>query len=201
MTTKKIKFSNGITKEMTFDEVEKQFSDMLNLFANNAIRRMTYNKPEKQDVLQELRFELWQAYERYDHERAVFSTYAHYRLKLAIVKVVNPMFAKKRINIYGEVSINDVVPGDEGDVEIADAIGFDDSSFDDVEFQVFVENLEKQLTESEKVLLQALVSKKEISITQIGQMFGITRQAANKRMLVFKDKLAKILIKNGYAVA
>lgn len=200
MTTKTIRFSNGVSKEMTFEEVEKQFNRMLNRFAENTINRIVYNKPEKDDLMQELRYELWEAFDRYDSDLAVFSTFATYRLKLAVNKVVNPMMAKKRTNVYGEVSMNSLMKSDEDEAEYGDLIGELDESYEDIEFAAFITKLSQQLTEPEQIMLKSLINKKEFSVAKLGEELGITRMGAHLKLKQFKEKMAHILISTGYAV-
>jgi RNA polymerase sigma factor (sigma-70 family) len=197
--TKTIKFSNGIEKEMTFEEVVKKFTPLMNRTANIALGKIVYNAPEKEDVMQELRYELWEAYKRYDG-RAAFITYATYRLKLAINKIITPLFAQKRTNTYGQISANEMLENGDGEVELIDTLGVVDEELLSADFRALIVELEKNLDSTEKLMLQTLISKKDFSVVELSKKLNMSRQGANKKLNKFKIKMAKLLQDSQYYV-
>lgn len=195
--TKIIKFSNGKEMEMTFEQVEKKFTPLMYRTARIAVGKIVFNAPEIEDVMQELRYELWEAYSRYDG-RGAFITYATYRLKLGINKIITPLFAQKRTNTYGQVSMNQCVETGDDEVELIDVIGDVDSELENSEFLAFVQQLESQLDSTEKLMLKSLISKKDFSVVELGKILNMSRQGANKKLNKFKEKMAIILKENQY---
>ena len=71
MTTKtrKIRFSNGEIKEMTFEEVRESFKPMAFKAMKVANNKFVFNSVEEEDFMQELEIEIWRAYDQYDLDR------------------------------------------------------------------------------------------------------------------------------------
>lgn len=183
--------------EMTFEEVLKQFERMIERFARLAIEKIVYNKPEKEELLQELRLQVWEAYRRYNGENA-FSTYLHYRLKHGIHRGTVKSFAQKRINEAGTTSLNEIVGGDGDELELEGLIGEEDLELTSLDFREFVMELEKKLDENEKKILKVLMDKQDFSVQDLADQLRISRQAANKKVNKFREKLEKIMKETGY---
>lgn len=199
MTKKDIKFKGGVIKQMTFEEVLKQFDDMMHSFANEALEKIVYNKPEREEIMQELRLQTWVAYEKYNGKHA-FSTYLHYRLQHGIGKATSKLYAKKRTNKKGITSLNEIISGAENDTELEDLLGEDDFNIDSLEFIEFVAELEKQLDPCEIKILRVLMDKNDYSVQNLADELGMSRQGANKKVNKFKEKMANILIETGYII-
>lgn len=197
---KEIRFAKGVVKEMTYEEVLTKFTPLMNKFANAKLNQMAYenhNKPEKDELLQELRLEVWEAYKRYDKTQAVFSTFLYYRLKLGLTRGTNKYYAQKRNNEAGEVSFSSTLNGDT-ETTLESAVGEFDAGFGATEFGKFIMDLEKTLTDREKMYLQILMSDGSYTVQNMADEMGLTRQGVNKAFNKFKEKLEKILLEQNY---
>lgn len=195
-TTKTIILSEGKKKEMTFEEVLEQFDDMLHKYANDSIQKVVFNKPEKDDVMQELRVQTWEAYKRYNGDNA-FSTYLVYRLKLGVGNATTKMYAQKRTNTHGSISLNELF-SESDDFEFGGLLGEEDYNIQSLAFRDFVNYLEKILNPLEKKMLYLLTNKHEYSVSDLAVELGISRQAVNKKVVRFREKLEKIMKQTGY---
>ena len=194
---KNIILTGGVVKSMDFEEVLKQFKDMVNRTANETLGKIIYNKPEREDLIQELNLQVWETFERYDEEHA-FSTFLHYRLQLGVNKYTMGNYAKKRQN-NGVSSLNETIKGEGGnDVEISDRIGDVDEEIVSLEFREFLTYLEKILSEDEILILSSLMNKKDFSVADLAIEWGVSRVAANNRVRKFKERLAGIMRGTGY---
>ena len=192
--TKTIILSNGVAKKMTYEDVLKQFDRMLNKFANHTIERINYNKPEKEEVMQELRLATWEAYQRYDG-RGAFSTYLVPRLKLGVRRSTMGMYAKKRINEYGAtISSNSLVSSDgESENQLENLLGEDDLKINSIDFIDFMKQLVSELKPCEKKTLRVLLDKGDFTVVDLANELKISRQAANKKVNNLKQKVALIM--------
>ena len=119
---KQIKLSNGVTKIMTFEEVLNQFTPMIIKATNIAIGKFG-NNIEREDMIQEMKFEAWEAYEEYNGANA-FSTFLHYKLMKVTGNEAQKITAQKRSSA-GTVSMNATV-GDGDDFTLQDMFSSDD---------------------------------------------------------------------------
>jgi RNA polymerase sigma factor (sigma-70 family) len=194
---KNIVLSGGIVQAMTFEEVLKQFKDMINRTANETLNKIVYNKPEREDLIQELNLQCWEAFERYDEKHA-FSTYLHYRLQLGVNKYTMGNYAKKRQN-NGVSSLNEPIKGKDGaEVEVSDRIGALDQDMMSLEFRDFMEYLEKILSDDELVTMHSLMNKKDLSVADLAIEWGVSRVTANNRVRKLKTRLAGIMRGTGF---
>lgn len=194
---KNIILTGGVIKSMDFEEVLKQFKDMINRAANETLGKIIYNKPEREDLIQELNLQCWEAFERYDEQHA-FSTYLHYRLQLGVNKYTMGNYAKKRQN-NGLTSLNETIKGEGGkEVEISDRIGEVDEEIVSLEFREFLIYLEKVLSGDELMILTSLMNKKDFSVADLAIEWGISRVAANNRVRKFKERMAGIMRGTGF---
>lgn len=195
--TKKIILTGGVVKEMSFNEVLHQFKDMVNQAANQTLNKIVYNKPEREDLIQELNLQVWEAYERYDEKHA-FSTYLHYRLQLGVNKYTMGNYAKKRQN-KGITSLDEPVKGKgDANLNITEVIGDLDEDMVSLEFREFMDYLETILSGDELMILTCMINKKEFSVADLAIEWGISRVAANNRVRKFRERLAGIMRGTGY---
>lgn len=195
---KNIVLGNGEVRLMTFEETLSQFDNMIQKKANETMGKVNYNSGiERDDILQELRFQCWEAYKRYNGKNA-FSTFLHFRLKLgASISIGN--FAEKRKNngilsLDFENSKND----DNENVSFEGMLGVEDLEFASVEFNDFVQYLEKILSNDEQLMLYSLLNKKEFSVQDLADEWGVSRTAANNRVRKFREKMVNILKDSNY---
>jgi RNA polymerase sigma factor (sigma-70 family) len=194
--TKTIILSDRGPVEMTYEEVLKQFTPMIEKFAWTACNKSDFNKPDHEEVLQELKLQTWIAYERYDGTNA-FSTYLVFYLQGAIHRSTFKMYAKKRNNEAGFISLNQSA-SDEDEMSIESVIGEEDVDISSLAFRDFIENLEKNIDPVEKKILRLFMDKTDYSVRDLGDELGISRQGANKKVIKFKHKMAKILTDAGF---
>lgn len=198
MTTKAIKLSNGVIKQMSFEEVLEQFDGMIKRFANEALEKIIYNKPEREELMQELRIQVWEAYKRYDGKHA-FSTYLHFRLQHGIHRVTMKLYAQKRTNEKGVISLNKVIGGgDDSEQELENLFGEEDLEITSLTFREFMVELEKKMDLSEKKMLKVLLNRNDYSVQDLANELGISRQGANKKVNKFKKKMANLMIESGF---
>lgn len=200
---KQVILSNGVVKEMTYEEVLKQFNPMMNRFANSAIDKVVYNKPEKEELLQEMRIQAWTAFKRYDEIHA-FSTCLVPRLQHAIHKSTSKMYAQKRKKTGFEHSIDEVLSSEDGEgggFAYGSILGEEDAEMSSLDFREFISGLENKLTDAEKKMIRVLIEKEDgYSVQDFADDEGISRQGANKRLTKFKEKMEYLLLSSGYAV-
>jgi RNA polymerase sigma factor (sigma-70 family) len=195
--TKAIILSNGVVKNMTFEEVLKQFEKMINGFAYQALNSFVYNGPEKDELIQELHIQVWEAYRRYNGKNA-FSTYLHPRLQHGVTRATQKIFAKKRQAAKGITSLNTMIGSEEGESELEHLLGEEDYELTSVEFRDFMNHLEKTLDSCEKLMLKSLLDKNDFSIQNLADTLGMSRQGANKKYNKFKEKMANMMEEVGY---
>lgn len=203
---KAIILSNGVVKEMTFEQVLDQFKPMMNKWAYSALNKIVYSssKPDKEELLQEMRIQAWTAFQRYDEIHA-FSTILVPRLQHAIHVSTNKMYAQKRTRKghQFELTMDEVMSGDngEGGGSLAGLLGEEDEGLVSLEFREFIEGLEKRLDDVEKKMVRVLIEKEDgYSVQDFANEEGISRQGANKKLNKFKEKMEMILLSTGYAV-
>lgn len=195
--TKTIILSDKGPVEMSFEDILKQFEFMIEGFANEALNKMVYNKPEREDILQELKLQAWEAYRRYNGQNA-FSTYLTYRLQHGIHRATTKLYAKKRINTAGVISLNDILGGDDGELELQGILGKEDLEICSYEFREFVQTLEKILDDSEKKVLKVLMDKDDYSVQDLADQLHISRQGANKKVVKLREKMEILMKDTGF---
>lgn len=192
---KNIILSGGVVKSMNFEEVLEQFRGMIHRTANETLNKIIYNKPEREDLVQELSLECWEAFERYDEKHA-FSTYLYYRLQLGVNRYTNGNYAQKRQN-NGVTSL-DAEISEEGESSLSAILGEEDRDILSLEFEEFIGYLEKILSVDELMILSSLMNKKEFSVADLAIEWGVSRVTANNRVRKFKTRLAGIMRGQGY---
>lgn len=196
--TKAIILSNGVVRIMTYEEVLKQFDRMINRFTNQAIEKIIYNKPEFEEIKQELRIQTWEAYRRYNGINA-FSTYLVPRLQHGVYRATQKMYAKKRTYKGKMQQLDEELDGKDGNkMTVAELIGDEDQDMISLPFKELMMFLEKTLEPSEKVILKSLLDKNDFSIQDLADTLGMSRQGANKKYNKFRSKMANLLRELGY---
>jgi RNA polymerase sigma factor (sigma-70 family) len=196
--TKAIILSNGVVKNMTYEEVLKQFDQMLNRFVTQAIEKIVYNKPEFEEIKQELRIQTWEAYRRYDGKHA-FSTYLVPRLQHGVYRATQKMYAKKRTYKGKMTQLDESLDTKDGTkMTISELIGDEDQDMMSLPFKELMIYLEKTLDYSEQVMLKSLLDKNDFSIQDLADELGMSRQGANKKYNKFRSKMANLLRELGY---
>lgn len=195
---KRIILSNGVVKEMSYEDILKQFEAMIHQFANSAINKIVFNAPEKEEVMQELRIQTWEAYRRYNGINA-FSTYLVPRLQHGVHRATQKLYAKKRTNKNGVESLNKLIGGENGENELADILGVEDTEMVSAAWRELTIHLEKTLTKDELSMLRVLIEKEDgYSVQDFADENKMSRQGANKKINKFKSKMAAIMTDSGY---
>lgn len=194
-STKQIIFSNGEVKEMTFEEVRKRFYPTLRKEVRQTNNRFIYNKTEEEDFLQELEIELWRAYQDYDVSlNYCFSTYLYYKLKKGVKKATFHKYAQKNQH-NGMFSMS--APVGDDDLKLEDMFSSDENTGDAIMFETLFDIVKEVVKPEEEELLQMLIDKKNYPVQVYADKYGITRQAANQRLIKFKNKL-QVAVSNNY---
>ncbi len=188
---KTIRFSNGNCCEMTFEEVFVEFTPLVKSVMRKSNNKFYFNKVEEEDFLQELYLELWRAYEKYDDIIGTsFTTYLYFRLQKGVRDVTYSKFSKKNQSI--EISMD--APFKNPDFTLEDFLSIPDDSLNGI-LNSELESIVLSATDSgEEEMLQSLINRKEFSIQQYADKHTITRQAANQRIIKFRNKLRKVVM-------
>ena len=189
--TRKIRFSNGEIKEMTFEEVRESFKPMAFKAMKVANNKFVFNAVEEEDFMQELEIEIWRAYDQYDFESGnCFSTYLHYKLQKGVRNATYYKYAQK--NQHGYVySLN--APMGDNELRLEDLFAEDDTSVDNLVYSELTTLIRDNLDEKEEEIFKMLVDKKHYPVQVYADKYGITRQAANQRVIKLKRKLQNIV--------
>ena len=189
--TRKIRFSNGEIKEMTFEEVRESFKPMAFKAMKVANNKFIFNAVEEEDFMQELEIEIWRAYDQYDFESGnCFSTYLHYKLQKGVRNATYYKYAQK--NQHGYVySLN--APMGDNELRLEDLFAEDDTSIDNLVYSELTTLIRDNLDEKEEEIFKMLVDKKHYPVQVYADKYGITRQAANQRVIKLKKKLQGIV--------
>lgn len=181
---------DGAQVYMTFEQVLEQFGRLIEKWAHKTINCLVYNKPEFEDVMQQMYVGAWKAFCRYDPQVGAFSTYLVQWMKSVSSSIIDPLFVQKRTN-NGVVSLNKQL-GEDGS-ELEKFFGKEDLDVDDFEFSDMMSGIIKQLSDVEKVYLKYFLDPESNSSTIIGNELGVSRQAAHKGIMKFKTKLQDLL--------
>lgn len=188
---KTILFSNQPARQMTFEEVREQFAPMVIRAMKNANNRFIYNAVEEEDFRQELEIELWRAFKDYDpNEGNCFTTYLHYKLQKGVRNATYSRYSLKNQH-NGILSMS--APVGEDDLKLEDLFSTDDTSLDNISFNELTAIIRSVVTEEEEDTLKALLNKKEFPVQVYADKHGITRQAANQRIVKLKKKIRLVV--------
>lgn len=187
----------NIVREMSFNEVRKQFENMLYKAIHRTNAKVD-NEYEMDDFKQELDIELWKAFDQYDIERDIcFSTYLHYK----IMKGVGDFTRKNYENTNGTYSLN-LSMGEDGNTEYLDLIEDDNISIEnDVCGEDYIRIIFDELDTGEKHLLKNILIEKIMNISQYAEDQGISRQAAHKRIKNLKTKVKQIISRKEFSMS
>jgi len=187
---KTIRFSDGNCYEMTFEEVFVEFTPLVTSMMRRANNKFYFNKVEEEDFLQELYLELWRAYEKYDYVIGTsFTTYLYFRLQKGIRDVTYSKFSKKNQSI--EISLD--APFKNPDFTLEDFLSIPDDSLNGILNSELESIILSAIDSGEEEMLQSLTNRKEFSVQQYADKHKITRQAANQRIIKFRNKLRKVV--------
>ena len=187
---KTILFSDGTFKEMTFEEVREQFMPLVIKVMKQANNRFIYNQIEEEDFRQILEIELWRGYEQYDPTtKNCFTTYLYPKLKKGVRNATYHRYALK--NQGTTISMNSEIGDD--DLKLEDLLATDDTSMDNISFNELINIIRENVDEDEEDALRVLLDRKEFSVQDYANKYGITRQAANQRVVKLRKKLQKVI--------
>ena len=192
MSQKFIILSNGESRNMDFEEVREVFKPMLFKEMRKANGKFVYNQVEEEDFMQELEIELWRAFDQYNPKLGnCFSTYLFYKLKKGVRNVTYPKYSQKNQN-NGLYSMN--AEHGEDNAKLEDFISQEDTSIDSLIHSELKEIINSSLNDGEGELLKVLVDKKNNPVQVYADKYGISRQAANQRVIKLKKKLQQIVM-------
>ncbi|MEK5205198.1 sigma-70 family RNA polymerase sigma factor [Bacillus sp. FSL R10-2789] len=184
---KTILFSNQPARQMTFEEVREQFAPMVIRSMKNANNRFIFNAVEEDDFRQELEIELWRAFKDYDSNSGnCFTTYLHYKLQKGVRNATYSRYSLKNQH-NGILSMS--APVGEDDLKLEDLFSTDDTSTDNLTMNELTAIIRSVVGEDEEDTLKALLNKKEFPVQIFADKHGITRQAANQRIVKLRNKL------------
>lgn len=190
---KEIIFSDGTTREMNFEEVREQFTPMVIRAMRKANNKFVYNQVEEDDFRQELEIELWRGFEAYDPSTGYcFTTYLHYKLMKGVRNATFYKYSKKNQH-NGLLSMN-ATHGDD-DLKLEDMFSIDDSSMDGLNTYELLDIIHKNTKQEEQEMLKILFDRENNTIQDYATKYGISRQAANQRLVRFRNKLRKVVKK------
>jgi RNA polymerase sigma factor (sigma-70 family) len=191
---KTIILKNGVKKEMTYEEVLKQFTPMINRATNIAMNK--FNTIDREEMLQEMKLEAWKAFDEYDEIHA-FSTLLTWKLKKVTGNEAQKITAQKRTS-YGVVSMNQTV-GDAEDLTMEDMFAADVA--DTSESMVAKEMMDlilPQLDERERKEFHSMLHPEEYNMADLAKELGMSRPAARQHLKKTQAKIQNILIENHY---
>lgn len=197
---KTILLSNGKSIKMTFEEIQEQFKPMIHKMIKHTNDKFLFNKVDEEDFYQELSIELWRAYEAYDYTTGnCFSTYLYPKLLKGIRNVTYSRYAQKNNSNGAVLSIQYEMS--DSKLTIEDMLFADDNTFDNLAYNELITIILSNITEDEKEILKVILDRKNYSVVDYAKKFGITRQAANQRVIKLKKKLRNIISKEYLEIA
>lgn len=195
MKTKVIIFSDGIKKEMNFEQVRERFMPTIKQMIKRTNMKSLYNQVEVEDFRQELEIELWRAFDQYDPSMGVcFSTYLHPKLLKGVRNVTYSRYSLKNQH-SGLISMN--APMGDDELKLEDTFATSEDTLSDLSYLELVKLIQDSIDEDEEDVLKCLLDKKEFSVQNYADKYGISRQAANARIIKLKKKL-QVIIKEQY---
>lgn len=180
--------------KMTFEEVREHFTPMIYQKIRQTNNRFIFNPVEEDDFKQELEIELWRAFEDYDPSTGnCFSTYLEYKLWKGVRNVTFSRYSLKNQH-NGIFSINSPI-NDDTDLKIEDLLSTPDNTFENIAYSELLSIIIKNVSKGEEEVLKVLLNRKEYPVSKYAEKVGITRQAANQRVIKLKKKLQNIIAK------
>lgn len=205
-------FSDNSVKTMSFDELYEEFIQLIHSESWKFYKR--YNgKINKDEIDQQFIIELWNAFDKYDISKGVcISTYIVHRIKkgkrdLQYLHFLSLPSRYEKENVVIKLnSYTDKDGGEESGRDYSEKIINEQyvNAYDEMlkipelsfmEGELF--NLIKKRFERPEDfdLIYIMLDKKGFSVVDYAKKYGITRQAANQRLLKIKQELRKILTK------
>ena len=89
----------------------------------------------------------------------------------------------------------------ENDLNLEDLLVTDDTSSDNLSYSELTAIVSENVTEEEDDALRSLLNKKEFPVQEYADKYGITRQAANQRIVKLKKKLQRIIAERYLEIA
>ena len=199
MKKKEILFSNGSSIQMTFEEVREKFLPMVYKTMKQANSKFMFNQVEEEDFQQELELELWRAYEAYDSDTGYcFTTYLYPKLRKGVRNATYSRYAQKNQS-NGVFSIS--APIGDDDLKIEDMLAANDASFDNIATNELLSIILRNVKEDEMDLLKIIIDVKNNPVNAYAKKHGLTRQAANQRVIKLKKKLRSVIAKEYLEIA
>lgn len=190
---KNIKNNTIIVKEMSVEEVMTEFNGLINTYVRRAYIASPFEEIE--DLRQLALMTVVETFNEYDIERGTaFSTLlvTNFRGMISTIKAYGN--AEKRSK-YEKVSTELTTGSSEsGDTTIADTLGEEDMSYDDVVHSDLIRNMFMYLSESEKDMYIYMIDR-NMSLSEYANMRGKTRQAMNYTHKKLMSKLADLYTK------
>lgn len=184
---KKILFSDESPKIMTFEEVRKRFLPLAIKMAKREINKFVFDAPESGDFMQEMEIEIWRAYKDYNPDYGnCFSTYLYPKLRKGIRNATHSRYSLK--NQGSTASMN--APMGDDDLKLEDLFSSNDSSMDNMQVNELTAIIRSNVSEEEEEeLLLIILDVSNHPVQEYADKHGITRQAANQRVIKFKKKI------------
>ena len=188
--TKMIKLRiNGETvlKEMTMEEVHKQFNNMIKNFANDCVvqsRTMHNNVDTFEDFVSEGYIVLVECFNSYN-PTFTFSSYLSSALNLTRKELLRKMHSDKRKVTTCLVSFDEPV---DVDLNLGDVEGQEDLSFDLLVHNESIKYALSQLNEEEKKIFNFLLDT-EMTKISMAEELNITRPTLDNRIKRTREKL------------
>ena len=188
--TKMIKLRiNGETvlKEMTIEEVHKQFNNMIKNFANDCVvqsRTMHNNVDTFEDFVSEGYIVLVECFNSYN-PTFTFSSYLSSALNLTRKELLRKMHSDKRKVTTCLVSFDEPV---DVDLNLGDVEGQEDLSFDLIVHNESIKYALSQLNEEEKKIFNFLLDT-EMTKISMAEELNITRPTLDNRIKRTRGKL------------
>src|SRR5690625_3737141 len=144
----------GKVREMSFEEVYKQFKPMLIKLSSRWTRIR-----EKDDLMQAASIALWKAYEKYDYEKykTEFITIAYKEVKMRLISFVRDTvpFEEKKNTKIKEIKCLDekITSSEDGDQTLADVLYSNDDTEKEATDRVLIRDWYSSLTERQKFVM------------------------------------------------
>lgn len=183
---KTILLSNGQAVEMTFEEVLKKFKPMLVKEMKRINNRFVFNAVEDEDFMQILKLECWKAFRDYDYTTGnCFTTYLYPKLQKGSRDATYYKYSQKNQGI----TISASAPIGDDELKLEDMFSIDDTSMNNIEAEELTAIIRSAVAQEEHELLMIILDRHQFSVADYAERHGITRQAANQRVVKLRKKL------------
>lgn len=193
MLTKKILLTDGVVKEMNFEEVFYTFEGLI----HKTARKTNVYGYDYEDVVQEATIGLLNAFDTYDEKNA-FIVHAKWQIKKQMTVILSYANAKKRESQKDSNNSSlDEQAFDDSEKSLHNTLA--DATNIENEFveSEFLSHIVANLNESEKKTLLVILG--DVQNSELAEEEGISRQAITNRIAKLKNKLASLI--NSYNVA